>query len=68
MHVFNLLSKPYSKISVNSPIFLMGKLSFRKASLTIVSYVVGNRARIQEFMELYFMLLESKDCFVFCYF
>lgn len=65
MHVFNLISKPHTKIDVNSSIFLMGKLSFRKINLIMVSYVLGNRARIQEFMELYFTLLKSKTYFVF---
>lgn len=43
----------------------MGKLSFRKVNLTKVSYVLGNRATIQEFMEPDYMLLKSKDYFVF---
>lgn len=65
VHVFNFISKPHTKIDVNSSIFLMGKLGFRKVNLTIVSYVLGNRARIQELLELYFMLLKSKKYFVF---
>lgn len=67
IHLFNLSSKPHSKTGVNSPIALMGKLSFRKVNLAIVLYVIGNRARIQEFMELDFKFLKSKNGFTFGY-
>lgn len=53
---------------LNSPVFLMGKLSFRRVNLTRVLYVVGNKARIQELMELAFMLLKRKGYFCFGYF
>lgn len=45
---------------MNSPIFQMGKLSCRKASFTVVSCVLGNRTKTQEFMELRLMLQRAR--------